>query len=209
MGKNILHIRGLSTPRWLLWVHGFVHGHILKSGGLDPESGVISSCYITGKCSLFREACITRMELLERTLQKDWANVDDLLVDYAALCAALAIEPTGAPEPTDSAGIRASERAANDRATKKAYRQSILKQLLATANHIRTEECIAAGQLEATGEKIKSIFSAYGHGLIMKPIYPGNLPALPFAGCVNDYRKAHSSASEALEKICATVKEAI
>ncbi len=210
MRKNHLTVRGLSTPRLFLWLHGWIHGHVLKSGGINPETGIISSCYITGKCSLFHEACISRVETLERTLQKDWSDADNLLVDYADLCSALSSSLSEtSTTTTDSASARANEQAASARAAKENRRQGILKQLLAITNHIHSEEDLVSDQMEATAERLKSMFVAYGHGLVMRPIYPSNLPSLSFMESFTGYHNTHAITMEALGKISATVKEAI
>ena len=61
--KTVLPMKGLRTPRIFLWILGFIHGKVLHTGGLDPETGTITSGYITGQSDVFPQnpllKCIT------------------------------------------------------------------------------------------------------------------------------------------------------
>lgn len=46
MTRTILPMKGLGTPRLLLWCRGFLHGKLLRTGGADPR-GVITSTYVS------------------------------------------------------------------------------------------------------------------------------------------------------------------
>lgn len=209
MSKNILSVPGLATPRWILWIHGWFHGHVLKSGGLDPETNIIASCYITGKCSLFHRACIARIEALESNLQKKWADADGLLVDYKELNSVLKTELPSFASVSDSIRARENERNAKIRASQAADRQAVLKKLMEIASNLRSEEHLAIDQMESTAAKLKSAFAAYGHGLLMKPIYASNLPQVTCVEYLDAYHRGHEAAIMALDMIASEIKEGI
>ena len=88
--KTVLPMKGLRTPRIFLWILGFIHGKVLHTGGLDPETSTISSGYIIGQTKRFRNACVTRRERAEEVLAKEWADADRLLIDLSNINATLA-----------------------------------------------------------------------------------------------------------------------
>ena len=188
---TVLPMKGLHTPRFLIWCKGFTHGK-LRTGGLDPETNTLSSGYITGQTKRFRNACIVRREEADAKLTKAWTEADQLLIDYSTLSASLA----------DSGGqTRARERAAGKRASRKADRQTILKNMAGLVNTIRGEYDTAHDQMEATAESLLSVYATYGHGLLMKPIYQNVLPDLVYEDSVQQILSAHANTWNALVTI--------
>ena len=199
---TVLPMKGLHTPRFLIWCKGFTHGK-LRTGGLDPETNTLSSGYITGQTKRFRNACIVRREEADAKLTKAWTEADQLLIEYSTLSAALADSDGQNARSETSAQARARERAAG----KRANRQTILKNMAGLVNTIRGEYDTAHDQMEATAESLLSVYACYGHGLLMKPIYQNVLPELPYEDCADQILTAHESTWNALVTIVQNAQE--
>lgn len=206
--KTALPMKGIYTPQFLIWCRGFWHGRILHTGGLNPETNVIASGYVTGQTRRFRNACIARREEAETKLARAWCDADQLLIDYAAVTSALADagDPQNTPcESNDQ--VRSCERAASRRASREADRQSILKNLAKIANEIRAEYNAAHDQMEATAELLASVFACYGHGLLMKPVCSHNLPAVSYEDCAKQIIGNHEDTWNAIVTILKETRE--
>lgn len=204
---TVLPMKGLHTPRFLIWCKGFLHGKILHTGGLDPETNTLSSGYITSQTKRFRHACVLRREVAETKLTKAWTEADQLLIEYSTLSAALADSGGQNARSETSAQARARERAAGKRASRKADRQTILKNMAGLVNVIRGEYDTAHDQMEATAESLLSVYACYGHGLLMKPIYQNVLPELLYEDCADQILTAHESTWNALVTIVQNAQE--
>lgn len=176
--KTVLPMKGLRTPRIFLWILGFIHGKVIHTGGLDPETGAITSGYITGQVKRFRNVCVTRCERAEEKLSREWADADRLLIDLVNITGSLK-HTSNCQEPANestSAQARTQEKAASIRASREADRLAILRRLVDILNTILSELDQAQNQMEATAEMLLSTLSCYGHGLLMQPMYIRNLP---------------------------------
>lgn len=197
--KTVLPMKGLRTPRIFLWILGFIHGKVLHTGGLDPETGTISSGYIIGQTKRFRNACVTRRERAEEVLAKEWADADRLLIDLSNINAALAATSDyQALANQTSVQTRAQEKAATQHASSNAERLAILKRLADISNAIRSEIDLAHNQAEATAEMLMSTFCCYGHGLLMKPVFARNLPSISFEDCAAQILVNHEATWNAI-----------
>lgn len=202
--KTALAMKGLNTPRLISWLRGYLHGRVLHTGGLDPETGVIASGYVTGQTKRLRGACVARRELAEAKLQDSWTQAEQLLIDYAALGAKQPAGGETAAHNSSAAQARAGEKAAAKRAQCEAQRQEILKKLADIQSAVRMEYDAAHDQMEATAEQLLSVFASYGHGLMTKPVYAHNLPTLAYKDCAQQILTAHE---DTLNTVSAILKE--
>lgn len=206
--KTALPMKGIRTPCFFIWFRGFWHGKVIHTGGLDPETNTIASGYVTGQIKRFRNACVTRREKAEEKLGRVWSTADELLIDYAAVTAALTESGKSQNSHSESnAQARSNERAAGKLASHENERQSILKNLAQLANDIRAEYGSAHDQMEATAEILSSTFACYGHGLLMKPIYDYNLPGITYEDCAQQILNNHEDTWNAVISILKEVKE--
>lgn len=185
MDKKTLPVKGLNAP--FLWCRGFLHGKLLHSGGLDPESNVITSGYITGQLNRFQSACILRMQAIEKKNAPAWMEADNLLIEYTAL---------GAPPGSSKAEQRGAEKAS-------ARKMAILRRLSDIRNTVTTEHDLAIQECEATAKVLLQNFARYGHGLLLKPVLPANLPVLQYG--IEQVSKEHMTCT-AIDQL---IKEAI
>ena len=206
--KPTLQLKGLCTPRIFLWLRGFIHGKIIHTGGLNPETNTISSGYITGQTKRFHNACVARRELAAEKLKKEWADADQLLIDLANVSAELAdTNDLHKLAHESSAQARANEKAASRRASREAERLTILKRLSDIANTIQAELDQTHDELEATAEMLLSTFSCYGHGLIMKPVYDYNLPSVSYENCAKMILESHEGTWNAIVSVLEEAKK--
>ena len=204
--KTILHVKGIHTPRLIIWAKGFFHGKILHSGGLDLETKKLSSSFITGQINSYREACVVCRDQAEKKLASKWAEADQLLIDYVSVMSALELDKAENDQHSidgiiTSAQARAKQRAAEKRASLLADRQDILKAMAGIASDINSHYLTAHAQMEATAEALMSTFSAYGHGLLLKPVFPHSLPDLSFNDCSDQIILNHITTWDAMLKI--------
>ena len=105
-----------------------------------------------------------------------------------------------------NAQVRSKEKAAKRRASFEEKRQAILKSLATIANDIRAEYDSAYDQMEATSELLASVLACYGHGLLMKPVYSNNLPAITYEDCAKQIIVNHEDTWNAIGSILKGVK---
>ena len=202
-----LHVKGIHSPM-ALWCRGFLHGRVIHTGGLDPETNTISSSYITGQLKGFQKACILRREKAETKLTKAWTEVDQLLIEYAAVASALAdLNVSHSTQTEGNAQARANERLTAARVSRLIDRQDISKKLSDIANEIMAEVDNARDQMEATAAMLLNAFASYGHGLLMKPVYPRSLPHIDCTDYANEILTNHANTWNAVVSILKEVKE--
>ena len=125
-----------------------------------------------------------------------------MLIDYAAVTSTINDSTKLQSSHNESnAQIRSKERAASRRVTRKAERQTILKNMAKVVNDIRAEYNNAHDQMEATSELLASVLSCYGHGLLMQPVYNYNLPDISYEDCVKSILDNHKDTWNAINSI--------
>jgi len=179
MGKTntVLKVKGIHTPRLLLWMKGFLD-KTLHTGGIDPENGEISSSYITGQVARFEEACEKRIAAADDKLKALWAEADNKLIDYANLPQIDVPDCRDATSATNGAAARMREKAEEYKASRDAKRIDIVKRLSDIANLILAESIQVDEEIAATANQLSSGLAAYGHGLLFKPVYPHMIPSI-------------------------------
>lgn len=171
----VLKVKGLHTPRVLLWTKG-VLDKLLHTGGLDPITGELTSSYITGQISRFESACEKCFAEADDKLKPVWVELDKLLVDYVQLSGVVSDKSTDDADNTTDA--RAREKAAKVKATNEAARVAIVKRLSELGNLVLAEVFQIDEAITATSKDMANAFTAYGHGLTWKPVYKNMLPTI-------------------------------
>lgn len=197
--QSVLHMKGIHTPEIFIWFHGLWHGKVIHSGGLDPETNCIASAYVTAQIKNFRNACILRCEKAESKLNNSWHQADDLLIDYSSVTTVL-------QNTSDNAGVTADKQSVRKIAAYESERENILKKLAEIKNDIQAEFNIAHAQMEATAECLASKLACYGHGLLLKPVYNHNLPAIAYEDCTKQIINRHEDTWNAIVSIVKEVK---
>lgn len=201
-----LRVRGIRCPRILIWLRGLIHGKLLHTAGVDPETGRLASGYVSGQTGRFRLACVARRDLAERRLEKSWAEADRVLLALPGAVEAMeAISvPPKVPGET-GAQARTRERAAALRAAAEEKLLELLRQLSDLYNDILKEYNHAADQMEATADRLLSCFAAYGHGATLRPVFDGMLPDVSADGCADAILSYHAGSwnqlTEALKEV--------
>lgn len=190
-----LPVRGMRCPRGLIWLRGLVHGKVLHSAAVDPETGRLVSGYVSGQTERFRGACVDRRELAERRLEKTWAEADQVLLKLPDADRAVEAIRASSQSPGESGSLaRARER-----------RLKLLSELAGFRNAILKEYNEAADQMEATADRLLSCFAAYGHGATLRPVFDGMLPDVSPDGCADgiltDHAESWNSLTEALKEV--------
>lgn len=77
-----LPVKGLRTPRWLIYLKGAYHGRIRKTAALNQESGLLDSAYVSEKLFLYNKACADHMVSLERELSSSRLEAATILKTF-------------------------------------------------------------------------------------------------------------------------------
>lgn len=187
--KKTLPMKGVRIPRLLLFLLGFIHGRLHTA---QLEGGVIASAFLVGQIERFYMACTVRCMEAARTLYDEWKNADKLLLELELLL--LEFPEAKAAESNTSTQARAKEKA-------QVKRHTILTELSRIANTIRAETERADKQMEATAHLLMSCFTAYGHGVLMKPISSKNLPEILYKKYTDVILEAHKSTWSKLNSV--------
>lgn len=197
-----LRMRGLRVPRILVWLLGLFHGKILHTGGLDPETQKISSAYVSGQVKRFSAACVNRREAARARLEQEWIAVDEAIQDFKSISSSLATpREDKTNDKCSSAEARAIDAAHQTRSVHKAQLLAIEKRLTNTINAVCAEIHSVNDQMEATADLLQSIFACYGHGMLMKPVHPRNLPEVSFTDCREQILKDHEVTWDTIKSI--------
>ena len=175
-----LSLKGLEEPYVFLWIKGFVHGKF-RTGGLDPESNVITSGWVAKRTEEFQSVCKGRLSMAEQRLAKKWEEADKLILKYEILSNVLANNrDKDLSGDSGSAAARARDQVSKDRATSEARYISAVEALSALNNDIKHECKTIDLEIGAAANMLQSQFAAYGHGLLRKkPVSTRYLPDLP------------------------------
>lgn len=197
-----LKMKGLRIPRILLWIHGFFHGKILHTGGIDLETQRLSSAYVSGQAKRFHAACVDRRKQARAKLEHEWADADELIEDFKNISSALErIDEDHAPSNGTSADARSKEATQKRRNSFESDLLSIKKRLSNIVNAVNAEIHEANDQMEATSDLLQSNFACYGHGMLMKPVHLRNLPEVSYTDCSEQILKDHKSTWDAMKTI--------
>ena len=182
MGKNCyLKMKALRMPGLLLWTRGVIHGKLLHTGELDQQTERISSGFIPARFARFQSACAVCCEETEAALGPLWTEADRTLLELRTLSAELK-QQSGLPadpgqdSPTQA---RSRERQTEARATRTARQLQLRQRLAGLSNTIAGKLRLAEMREQATAAQLRSTFSAYGHGLLLRPVAERNLPPVP------------------------------
>lgn len=154
---------------------------MLHTGELDQQTERISSGFITGQLARFQSACAVCCEETEAALGPLWTEADRTLLELRTLSAELK-QQSGLPadpgqdSPTQA---RSRERQTEARATRTARQLQLRQRLAGLSNTIAGKLRLAEMREQATAAQLRSTFSAYGHGLLLRPVAERNLPPVP------------------------------
>lgn len=197
-----LRMKGLRVPRILIWLHGFFHGKILHTGGIDPETQRISSAYVSGQTKRFHAACVDRRKQARAKLEHEWTAADELIEDFKNISSALEkLDEEHVLSKGTSADARSKEATQKRRSSYESDLLAIKKRLSNTVNTVKAEIHKANDQMEATCDLLQSGFACYGHGMLMKPVYPRNLPEVSYTDCSEQILKDHKATWDAMKTI--------
>lgn len=200
MKQKTLKIKGMGVPRLFIWVQGFFHGRIIKTAGIDEETGYICSGYVTGKSKLFNELSSKRVKQLEQELKAVRAEAFDLMAQDAQIRKNLEEDTTSDSISTINEK-RNAERCASRRASYSKRHEEIVQRLGEIDSKIRSCELNAREELDATASALQSIFSTYAHGMLFRPIQSNFIPPVEYKHCFDLYQESHKNEDQQIRYI--------
>lgn len=221
MKQTTSNIPGMRVPRPLVFIHGFASGRC-KVAGLDPETGYISSGYITEKIILYDSFSHNRVTMLEDETKGVRSEAFNILAEEAQIRQlqneaqakaddAQKNEQLPEPEPKTIQEIRETQRRKADRQANhnmikanqdqlKIKHKDNLKRLGEIDAKIRSCELRAQEELEATATKLQSIFATYTKGALLKPVLPKYIPAIERCD-FELYKQSHEAEDKQMRNI--------
>lgn len=191
--KKTNTLKGLKTPRILLFALGFLHGRAMKSAALDPESGRIRSSYITGRMDALNSFCAQQVRQMETDLKAVWAEADNLLLSLRMTQTDPAPTPEGSQRELAQAEARKQQAAAES--------SQKLKQLSDIHNKIRSREVSFWTGLDTAASTLRSKLSAYGHGVTLGPVTEDQIPLFTYDEHYGPYELAHEYTRRQLQRL--------
>lgn len=198
MKQKTLKIRGMGLPRLFIWILGFIHGRILKTAAVDPETGYICSAYVTSKCKLFNEQSLNRIRKLENELKAVRAEAFDLMAEEAQLRKRLEEDIIDKPPSSINEKRNAGRCAARHDGYIKNHENNV-RRLAAIDAKIRSCELQAREELDATAAALESRFATYGHGMLFCPVQSSLIPPVEYSFQL--YQESHKDENQQLRYI--------
>ena len=178
MSKTLLPIKSLWLPRAFYWILGIIHGRILHTAAIDPDSETLTSGFVVNMTKRFAEGCITRADRGRENLKEYWPDANCAVSEIAACDASLSQEPKETPSNVSGALARAREARARKHVDTLAKRAEAMSRLITSKDAIQDELAHAQNQVDATAERLLSVFGSYAHGVLRKPVRQRDLPVL-------------------------------
>lgn len=189
--KKTLSIKGLRTPRILIWLLGLFHGKILRAGTIDPDSNLLCSSYITSKSKLYQEYCHKRIGVLEEELKNLRTEASCLMFENKTLQSQLSTLVVDTTPAESNQQKRIAARVATLRSNALSRKDAILLRLSEISEEIRSKEIACSEELAAMAEALQSRFSTYGQGMLLRPLFQKLVPPLEYERYLRPYQQLH------------------
>ncbi len=189
--RKVFSMRGLRKWGGGLFVKGFVHGKIIHSGEIEPETQIVRSPYITGQEKRYMAACMERREKAERVLEKEWKKADKLLIEMSAISLRLTSDIEKRKIYETKGWEREKEKVVESQVKCETRKMEVLEELSEIFNTICNEINESNDQAAATAELLLANISWYAHGLLLKPVSAHNLPAITYEDYASQILKRH------------------
>lgn len=179
MYKTTLPLKWIRVPRIFFWLLGFVHGRVLHTAALDPDSETVTSGFLVHLIKMFCSACIVRADHGREALKKLWPDAESAITEIGACKTSLGAAPSSGSTKESGTLARAREAQARDRAKRLAGLAEAKDRLLKCKNLIQDELAQAQNQADATAERLLALIGAYAQGVLRKPVRQRDLPTVP------------------------------
>lgn len=200
-------IKGLNTPNVIVGFRGFWDARISKTAVVDPDSGLLVSGYITEKLSRLHAYEAEKVDDLENEVKAVRTEASDLVTEYSQIQRGL--EPLPAvPDPGDVNRVRQYQQAEARRqeATTRLY--EIESRLMEINNKLTDREHHVLQELSRVMGLMRSKFSAYGHGMMLRPVSEQMIPEPTLTGALAVYHDIHKQQDACIQKILQEVYHA-
>jgi hypothetical protein len=200
MRRKELKLKGLRVPRIFIWILGVIHGKLLKTATIDPNTNYVSSSYITGKIKLFSELTAKYINRLEYELKAVRTEASELMVEEAILSKEIEELPE-LEVPITIQQKRDFKRITTQKEGMQKRHQEILNRLVEIDAKVKSREMCVKEALEATAKNLQSCFSTYGHGVMLQPIFTENIPPVDYETSFETYLKTYEKENCQMEYV--------
>lgn len=193
-------IKGLNTPNIIVGFRGFWDAKVRKNAVINPDTGLLVSGYITEKISQFHAFEAGKVDDLGNEVKAVRAEASELMTEHSQIRRSL--EPLPAvPDPGDVARVRQYRQAEarNRAATTRMY--EIESRLMSIQNKLTDREHNTLQELGHVMGLLRSKFSAYGHGMMLRPVSEEMIPAPTLTGALSVYHDIHRQQDACIQKI--------
>lgn len=200
-------IKGLNTPNLFVGIRGFFDARIRKNAVIDPESGLLISGYITEKLAQLHAYEAGVVDTLGNEVKSVRAEASELVTEHSQIRRKL--EPLPAlPDAADVDRMRQYRQAEarNRAATTRLY--EIESRLMEIQNKLTDREHHVLQELGNVMGLMRSKFSAYGHGMMLRPVSGQMIPEPTLTGALEVYHDIHKLQDACIQKILQEVYHA-
>ena len=214
-------MRGLYTPRILLFVHGFLDGRF-KGAVLDSEKNVLNSAYVHDKIFQYNEFLEKNLMSLENEMQEIRTEAECIIQELWEIenringkkevvfynCAKKKIPAT----ITEAQQLRkeAREEEKENENTRQKYdkynelidrKRIIIQRLIEIENDRAAKESVTEKNMISGAEALKASLCSYCHGAILNPVYENYIPQIDCLLQMKKYKEEHKKAAEKISDI--------
>lgn len=192
-------IPGMKIPALLIWLLGLLH-KLIKTAAIDPDTGLITSGYITNKLNQFDRYVATAISQQENSLKAVRSEMAGLLLEDQLLRPKLVKPEPPASNATVEEKRKAIEAMEHYLAAQQ-HHEDILNRLRQIKSKLESTDRVTEQELKTTAAALRARFATYTHGCTLKPVFDSTLPQLSYATEWEQYRNAHSKEYEILSQL--------
>lgn len=200
-------IKGLNTPNWIVGIRGFWDARIRKIAVVDPHSGLLVSGYLTGNYAMLHAYEAGKVDDLENEVKAVRTEASDLVTEYSQIQRGLEPLPT-VPDPGDVNRVRQYQQAEARRQAAITRLYEIESRLMEISNKLHDREHHVLQDLGHVMGLMRSKFSAYGHGMMLRPVSGQMIPELALSGALEVYHDIHKQEDACIQRILQEVYHA-
>lgn len=206
-------MKGLKTPAFLVFSHGYING-LMHTAAIDEQNGYVNAAFVHGRIHKYGEYCKKRIAFLEKETSEARSEAEQLLIELQGLPYPPAVpdapkvparkfpatvEEAQACRAEAAAAAKSAQAIAAQHVKREetlARRSWIIRRLVKIREQLDICDRICIDELTATAHALQDKLCVFTHGAILKPVKPEYIPVVEFDSFVVDYL----ASSEALRQ---------
>ena len=219
--KKKIKLRGLHTPKLILFLHGFFDGRF-KGAAIDPETNILNSAFMYQRIFQYNEFCEKNLVKMESDLEGIRTEAENLMEELKEINIFQTEKkeiifsdyvkqkiPSTTTEAQQYRNEARSEKKENQRKKQlqeehnkmSSKKTTIIRRLIEIQNSISTKENITERSMMSVAEALKASLCPYCHGAILKPLYEHYIPQIGCSLQLKKYQEKHKDFNEKISTV--------